>query len=267
MSFLFLFGAFILSLLAFYIAYKTKPASNQAGTTITLPAVAWQTPKKSFCIGTYNVQSGKDIHGKRDLTRAANVIQHCDVVGIQEVYAKGWLEKVSQTQQLAESNQLGWLFAATRRRWFREHRGNALLSRIAVNSWTVKMLPDSTGKQYRNLVTAMIDFNGIKIAILVTHLHTKKGRQRQLTKVIDEFQRYQHAILLGDLNTRPDNALIRTLLQQANVNDALKKSFPEHVHSERIDWIITKNLKASAADYQEVGISDHPFYSVNISFE
>jgi len=253
----------------FYIAYKAKPASNQSGNSITPPSVDWHEPAESFCIGTYNIQSGKDANGKRDISRAAHVIKDCDIVGIQEVYAKSWLghllEKGSQAQCLAEANNMGWLFAATRRRWFREHRGNALLSRITVGPWTVKMLPDNTGKQYRNLVTTSIDLDGIEVTILITHLHTKKGRQQQLESVINAFHSYEHAILLGDLNTRTDNALILELLGHSNVDDALRTSFPEHDHQQRIDWIITKNLKTSAANYEPIGVSDHPFYSVNIS--
>lgn len=269
MSLFFSVCALACFLCLFYIAYKAKPANNQSGNGITPPAVNWHKPKKSFCIGTYNIQTGKNVEGKRDISRAAHVINNCDIVGIQEVYAKSWfghlLGKGSQAQRIAEANNMGWLFAATRRRWFREHRGNALLSRIAIGGWTVKMLPDNTGKQYRNLITTSIDLDGIEVTILITHLHTKKGRQQQIEAVINEFQKYDHAILLGDLNTKPDNELIIKLLEQSHVDDALQTSFPEHDHRQRIDWIITKNLKASAAKHEPIGVSDHPFYSVNIS--
>lgn len=268
---LFLIGASIICLWLFYIAYKAKPASDQSGTDINSATTPWKNPTKSFCIGTYNVQSGKDVNGKRDLKRTAQVIKNCDIVGIQEVYAKSWLGKFtgkgSQAQQLAEENNMGWLFAATRRRWFREHRGNALLSRVAIKNWTVKMLPDSTGKQYRNLVTSSFNLDGTEVTLLVTHLHTKKGRQQQLEAVFNEFKRHKHAVLLGDLNTRPDNELIKVLLKNDQFNDALQTSFAEQDHSQRIDWIITKNLKTTPADYQEIGISDHPFYSVHISLK
>lgn len=271
MTTLFLLCVFFSFLVLFYIAYKARPAGNQTGNEINHPLSAHleQPSKQSLCIGTYNIQSGKDINGKRDLSRAADVIQNCDIVGIQEVYAQTWLGRLlgkgSQAQQLAEVNKMGWLFAATRRRWFREHRGNALLSKTSVKPWKVKMLPDNTGKQYRNFISTSVDLDGIEVMLLITHLHTKKGRQQQLETVLEEFQRHEHAVLLGDLNTKPDNELINALLKDSSFNDALLTSFPEHDHNQRIDWIITKNLKTTAADYEKIGISDHPFYSVNIS--
>lgn len=266
---------FLCALALFYFAYKAKPAGDKSGNSINPPSTGWQdqkaSPRQSVCIGTYNIQSGKNIDGKRDLSRSAIVIKDCDIVGIQEVYAQTWLGRLtgigSQAEQLAKANDMGWLFAPTRRRWFREHRGNALLSSVTTKPWIIKMLPDNTGKQYRNLMSTSIELDDVNVVLLVTHLHTKKGRQEQLKTVIDEFKRHEHAVLLGDLNTYPDNELISALLEDTAFNDALQTSFPEHDHSQRIDWIITKNLKATAAGYETIGVSDHPFYSVNLSLK
>ena len=260
----FIIIAIAILLVLFYTAYKAKPAKNKSGLQIN-PAPKWHNTKSSITIGTYNIQSGKDVNGKRNIAGAALIIKDCDIVGIQEVYARTWLGIPAQAKQLAKPNQLGWLFAATRRRWFREHRGNALLSKVPVNNWKITMLPDQTGKQFRNLVTAMITLADIEVAVFVTHLHTKKGREEQLAAVIQAFQEHQHAVLLGDFNTRSTDPQLQKLLQDPSVTDALSVTFNTHDHSDRIDWILTKNLDISKGQHEPIGISDHPFYSIKIA--
>lgn len=260
----------IIVLFVFYIAYKARPAHDQQGAEINKPN-QWRgdDQKNSVIVGTYNVQTGKDINGKRDINRSAELIKHADIVGIQEVYAATWLDRYlkrkSQTEQLATHSDFGWLFAATRLRWFREHRGNALLSCFPVHDWSVQMLPDKTGKQYRNLITAKIQLNGQEVVILSTHLHTKTGREAQLKFVLGEFKKYDHAILLGDFNQSTAQAEIQTLLKKSNYQDAIAQALPAHKDDIRIDWIICKGFTASEGVFESIGISDHPYYQVKLS--
>ena len=258
---IFLLAAVVL----FYFAYKAKPAPNKTGTTI-MPPKQWNAEKDSLVIGTYNVQSGKDINGKRDISRSAELIKNADIVGIQEVYAATWFGEKSQAEQLAAFSDFGWLFAATRRRWFREHRGNALLSRKKIHDWSITMLPDETGKQFRNLITAKTTLKGKEIAILVTHLHTKKGREVQLKFVLDEFQKHQYAILLGDFNTPHTSTMLQALIEKEEYQDAILQTCPSHQDKNRIDWIICKGLVASDGFFEPIGVSDHPYYQVTLSF-
>lgn len=255
-------------LLLFYCAYKAKPATNQHGKQIT-PPEQWQQAGSTFTIGTYNVQSGKDINGNRDIRRATKIIQTCDMVGIQEVHAATWLGQASQAQQLAtgEGNSFGWLFAATRRRWFREHRGNAFLSSFPVKRWETRMLPDYSGKSFRNLVTLLLDINGTELAVLVTHLHTRQGREEQLKIVLEELQGYPHAVLLGDFNTRSDDPQLTALFEQTKCLDAISLTLPDYPHHDRIDWIICKGLKVENGIFEPAGVSDHPFFQITASFQ
>jgi len=259
----------IVFLISFYfIAYKARSASNQQGNKINPPKSGFAVHQSNeIVIGTYNIQTGKNSQGKRDISRSANLIENADIVGIQEVYAATWLGRKNQAQQLAELGDFGWLFAATRRRWLREHRGNALLSKLPVKRWTIEMLPDHTGKQFRNLTTAFIDFNGQEIAILVTHLHTKQGRTEQLQIVLEKFQQYNTAILLGDFNTNSENSLIKTFLSKSKHLDAFALAMPNMDLKDRIDWILTKGFKVGVGNYVAIGVSDHPYYQVHLSLE
>ncbi len=261
----------LLLIVFYFTAYKARPAKNQHGRDINPPKSGFTKEKNSLSIGTYNVQSGKDINGKRDISRSADIIKAADIVGINEVYAASWLGSKNQAQALAEHSDFGWLFAATRRRWFREHRGNALLSRFPVNNWSIEMLPDTTGKQYRNLVTAFINFNGHEVAILVTHLHTKEGREQQLACVLEKFQQHDHAVLMGDMNTAIDHPIVQSVLVEGSFIDAIASSPNdsdcENDENSRIDWILTKGFTTVSSKFEPIGISDHPYYQVELSID
>lgn len=249
----------------FYIAYKARPASNKSGSDIHAPKNWHSKEKTQLKIGTYNIQSGKNIDGKRDISRSAAIMSQADIVGVQEVYAKPWFARQGQAQTLAEYSDFGWLFAATRLRWFREHRGNALLSKVPVNRWSIKQLPDQTGKQFRNLITAFITLEKTEVAILITHLHTKKGRDQQLKVVLDEFSHYDHAILMGDFNTTADNALLQKVLRQPEYQDAVSTTLPDIKHQDRIDWLLVKGLHIHNGKYEPIGVSDHPYFEIEVS--
>lgn len=261
--------AFVVPILVvgfYFIAYKSRPAKNQHGENIRPPKDGFASePKKELVIGTYNVQTGKSSKGERDISRSANVIKNADIVGIQEVYAATWLGAKSQAEQLACYSDFGWLFAATRRRWLREHRGNALLSKLPIKRWSVEMLPDNTGKQFRNLITAVTEFDGKEIVILVTHLHTKQGREEQLLTVLEKVNQYDHVILLGDMNTNNENQLIQGFLENELHTDAVQTALPDINSNSRIDWIFTKGFKVNSGVHEPIGISDHPYFQVSLS--
>lgn len=256
----------ILLITLFACAYKASPQGASAGEGIHPPA-KWKKPNTSFTIGTYNIQTGKSLEGKRDITKSAEVIKNTDILGLQELYAASWLGKKSHAQTLAEHGGFGWLYAATRRRWFREHRGNALLSKFEVAEWYIEPLADFSGKSFRNLITAKLIIDQQPVWVLNTHLHTKHGREVQLKTVLQRFAQYPTAILLGDFNTKTDDPQLIELLKDKNVKDAVQISLPDIDHSQRIDWILTKGFDIKQGFYQEKGVSDHPFYAVELSLK
>ena len=257
----------LIALVALALARKVKPATDQHGSTITAPS-NWPNEPAQLTVATFNIQTGKDIHGKRDIARAAEVIKSADIVGVQEVYATGWLNRVGlgtpQTEALAQTGAFGHLFTATRLRWFRENRGNALLSKVPIKQWRAVMLPDQTGKSFRNMVIAKFIWQETEITLINTHLHTTRGREQQLATVLQEFAKHPRAILLGDFNSTRDTPLLAEFLQQneASVVDAIGRAGVDANDPKRIDWIFTKGFEIIDGSSLEKGVSDHPYYEV-----
>ena len=131
------------------------------------------------------------------------------------------------------------------------------------------MLPDDTGKQFRNLTTAIIDFNGVEVAIMVTHLHTKKGKEKQLATVLEKSKQFETAILMGDFNTPVSNPLIKTFLNETDFIDATALIETPSVFdkSSRIDWILSKGFIVEEGLFEPIGVSDHPYYQVTLSLK
>ena len=261
-------------LVLFIIARRAKPAHNQRGTQLSSQyRNQIDSNAKAFSLATYNIQTGKSLNGVRNINASAAVLKDVDIAGVQEVYATGWLNRlglgISQTQALAQIGGFAYLFCATRRRWLREHRGNALLSKLAVSDWRIHMLPDKSGKSYRNMTVASVHWQGEVFHLINTHLHTREGREQQLAVVLAEFAKYPRAILMGDFNTTADDGLLASALADKTVEmvDAIRVAGLDLHNPERIDWILTKGFRVQAGRMLDKGVSDHPYYQVTLAYE
>lgn len=259
----FILSVIIFLFLFYYFAYRAVPAKGKSGSNIGENVID-SARNDTFTIATYNVQSGKNLAGKRDIGLAAHRLKNIDIVAIQEVYGKPWLGSKSQIEQLSVPSHSASLFAPTRRRWFKDHRGNGLLTKLPLTDWQYRQLPDQSGKQFRNVITAFLNFKNERIAIIATHLHTKIGKEEQLKTVFAEFQKHSHAILLGDLNTSKNNGLLQKLIQQSGAKDTIAITKIGDSDS-RIDWILSKQLSFEHYQYEPKGISDHPMYAIRVT--
>ena len=258
----------ILSLLVW--ARKSTPAGNKNGTTFNqLSELA--SSKSTLNVATFNIQTGKSNEGKRDINASAQVLKNVDLAGVQEVYAPSLLNLIGvgkqQTEVLADRGGFGWLFNATRRRWLREHRGNALLSKLKPTAWETQMLPDQSGKSYRNMTIAELEWQGQTFHFINTHLHTRQGRSEQLSIVLREFAKYPRAILVGDFNSSVTMPEMIEALKDIEVTDAIHHAGLDKENTERIDWILTKGFVVHSGKMQEKGVSDHPYYEVELSYQ
>lgn len=221
-------------------------------------------------VATYNIQTGKNLNGKRNLTASAEVVASADLIGVQEVYGVGFdgaLSLVSgQAERIASVGKFDWLFSASGRRWFREHRGNAILSKVPIDDWRVEMLPDQSGKSFRNMTVARVEWQGQSFHFINTHLHTRGGREEQLQIVLQEFAKYPRAILLGDFNSRASTTALANALKDLDITDAIAAAGLDLNNSDRIDWILTKGFRVEAGEMLEKGVSDHPYYQVSLSY-
>jgi len=260
----------ILVIGAIALARKSKPAGDKLGhELIGLPLL--DNEPTQLKVATFNIQTGKDLNGRRNLLASAEVMAKADIVGVQEVYAPTFANTLgiglSQTEKLAKFGKFGWLFCATRRRWLKEHRGNAVLSRVPVTNWRVEMLPDQSNKSYRNMTVAEVNWQGQTFHFINTHLHTRQGRERQLNIVLQEFAKYERVILLGDFNSRASSAALDNALKDIEITDAIATANLDLDNPERIDWILTKGFNVETGEMVDKGVSDHPYYQVTLSYK
>lgn len=257
----------LIALLA--IARKSKPAGDKLGYDLVgLPQPSAEPDQ--IKVATFNIQTGKNLQGRRNLRASAEVMASAHLVGVQEVYAPSLMNLLgiglSQTEKLAKFGKFGWLFCATRRRWLREHRGNAVLSKLPIRKWRVEMLPDQSNKSYRNMTVAEVTWQGETFHFINTHLHTRSGREDQLQVVLQEFDKYPRAILLGDFNSRATAQELANALKDIEITDAIAAAGLDQDNPERIDWILTKGFTVETGEMLEKGVSDHPYYQVELSY-
>lgn len=240
-----------------------RRAPCRGGSGVENPlALAADPPPSRIRLATYNIHGAKGTDGVRDLGRIAGVIGRADVVALQEVRA-GWRD--NQAGRLGRRLECGWLFTPTLRRWFRDYRGNALLTRFPVGSWSTEPLPNLRGRRFRACTVCALPWRGATLSILFTHLHTREGRGEQLEMVIDRFLGLPPpAVLLGDLNTRRDDPRLGALLGADGVEDALTEVLGELDPPYRVDWIVTKGLRAADGGVAAEGASDHPYFWVEV---
>jgi len=250
------------------LARRSKSATDKAGTSLLSLPTLNQEPSL-LKVATYNIQTGKDLDGKRNLLASAQVMVKADLVGVQEVYAPGFdgVFSAGQTERLARHGKFGWLFSPTRRRWFREHRGNAILSKLPFSEWRIEMLPDISGKSFRNMTVAKVQWQAKNFYFINTHLHTRGGREEQLKIVLQEFAKYPRAILLGDFNSRASAQGLVNALKDVEITDAISEAGLDLDNDDRIDWILTKGFNVETGEMLEKGVSDHPYYQVSLSYK
>jgi endonuclease/exonuclease/phosphatase family metal-dependent hydrolase len=238
----------------------------QRGVGISWPAGCRPAAKTCFRVATYNIHRGKGTDGIRDLDRTADVLRGADLVGLNEVAGPPFPGQNDQAQQLGEELDMGWLFAPNQRRWHMDHFGNGLLSRLPVGQWTSEPLAYDRDASHspRNLLVAQITVERQPVTLIVTHLDRGEIRVVQLKSVLDEFERYEPAILVGDFNTTIKDPLLVEFFADSNNVDAVEAALGQTGDGARIDWIITRGLKVLAGGMEPVGVSDHPCYWVDV---
>jgi len=253
-------------LLALALAWSgslRQAVSPASGTGILSTGVSTK-PSINIRVGTFNIHRAKGTDGRRDIGRIADILRGSDLIALQEVSAAGLFDDNDQAADLGEQLDMGWLFAPTTRRWFRDHSGNGLLSRFPVGDWQWKSLVKTSGKYHHNLVSAELTIGTNRIQVLVTHIDRRTDREAQLREVIKIFLNYDTAILLGDLNTRQSDPLVNQLIRDGKTIDALQASLGAADPEWRVDWILVRGFDVLDGGRSDVSASDHPYYWVEL---
>jgi len=180
-------------------------------------------------VGTFNIHHGVGDNGDLDLTRTAAAIADldADLVGLQEV-DRNWAGRsgfADQAADLAHSLDMHLAFAASLNRRRRRRGdtqqgqyGNALLSRFPIRHSQTTLLPHPRGGEQRALLDTEVVVDGVVMRCLVTHLHhlLRSERLAQAEAINATASVTGHempTVLLGDLNSAPGSAEIRTLTE------------------------------------------------------
>jgi endonuclease/exonuclease/phosphatase family metal-dependent hydrolase len=212
-------------------------------------------------VGTFNIHSGKGRDRKADLVRTAGVFKMpLDFVGLNEVRG-AWSQSIgpNQAEQLSELWGMQAAFIPTERRWWHDHFGNALLTRLPIRQIQRLPLPGLRGKAFRCAALAQVEFQMQTVQLLAVHIDSQSDRDSQLQSIIAMFVALQPpAILMGDLNSTSDDPQMGALLARPDVVDAQQDTPLDARGRKRIDWILARGLRCRSGQVLENEASDHP---------
>lgn len=212
-------------------------------------SVADTQKKVKLKVLTFNILGGRNVDGKRDVTRLAKIIKVLDpdIVAMQEV-DKGTkrIQGRDTTAELAKLCGMHHAFGKAMNFGGGQY-GEAVLSKYPIKSVANFSLPAEKGAEPRAALTVTVNIPGTEIDYLfiATHLdHLSKDTNRIMqAKKLNEIMSAQEGlfIIAGDMNAEPGSKTIKILSEKA-------KFTPEPMHlptyssdnpKVKIDWIGT----------------------------
>ena len=240
-------------------------------------------------VSTFNIHRGIGLDEIKNLERANELIIQDDVSGLQEVQGAFWFDQTDQAELIGKAIDRAWIFSPTQTRLHKVYTGNALISRFPVGDWFSQSLvwlnqseqnkleqnksaqiqteDKRQSRRHRKMLVSEIEINKTLVKIIITHLDRGPIRLLQLKQVLQEFEKYPHVILLGDLNTLTNEPYIKEWLAESNALDAISQYTDSTHNSSRVDWIIAKGFNFIEGGMQPEGVSDHPYYWASLELE
>ena len=239
-----------------------RPAGPADGVDARGEIAQRMAPGPTIRVGAFNIHGCKGTDRRRDLDRVAEYLVGMDLVALSEVHWDRLTHSHDQALRLGQKLGLASVFAPSVLQWYRYEFGNGLLTAMPVNFWQRIPLARRYDRSYRNALLVGLKHQDRTILALITHVTRRDDRERraQLRAVIALFLALEEpAMLLGDLNSPPDDPQIRQLLARPGVVDAVGIN-PEASPRYRVDWVIARGLRAVDAGKSDNGASDHPLY-------
>ena len=213
------------------------------------PAKAEGDPR-TLRVMTYNIHIGKGTDGKADLARIAGVIKAADpdVVAVQEVDVRTRRSgtDVHQLDELVKLTGMHGRFGKARDYDGGEY-GQAILSRQPIENLVVHKLPgDGVQEERIALLTTIKQPRPLPDLLFVgTHLH-HVGEDRRLPQAAevnrvlkDPIASGAAVILAGDLNAKPDGAVMKRMREVwDDTGDPAKLTFPANKPDRNIDYVL-----------------------------
>ena len=206
-----------------------------------------QNPKLKVL--TFNILGGRNVDGKRDVTRLAKIIKVLDpdIVAMQEVdKGTGRMQGRDTTAELAK---LTGMYQAYGKAMDYDGGlyGEAVLSKYPIKQIKNYPLPAEKGAEPRAALTVKVNIPGIdaEYLFIATHLdHLSKETNRimqahKLNEIISSQE--QNYIIAGDMNAEPDSKTMKILSEKAQFTPK-SLHLPTYSSSKpkvKIDWIGT----------------------------
>lgn len=233
----------------------SKPVVTVGDAPLAVPGTA------ILRVGTFNIHGGRGRDRQFNLSRTAAVLSApLDVIGLNEVRG-AWDQSPGSDQaaQLGRLLEMRSIYLPTERRWWHDHFGNGLLTRLPLTQIQRFPLVCTRGKAYRCATLAQFELQAQTVQLLSVHVDSQSDREHQLRTMISLFLGLQApAILIGDLNSPPDDPQMVELLARPEVINPLKDAPPDQRGRQHIDWILARGFKSHSGQLIENEASDHP---------
>ncbi len=196
-----------------------------------------------------------------NLDRAARLIQHYDIIGLQEVDAGSLRSNfINLAEYLAERADFPYWYHQVNRNLGRlAQHSNALLSHYKPDYIENLKLPGMIPG--RQAIKAVFKSESDSLAIFVLHLAlSTRARVRQLEYIAEQVNEYPHAIVMGDLNCRVHSREMKLLFNKTQLREPLDemRTFPSWCPKHHIDHIlVSADLKIKNTCTLHHEVSDH----------
>ncbi len=163
-----------------------------------------------------------------------------NLVGFQELFNESWAKEVQK-----RSGFKSVLYQD-------DKCGNALYANDTVKNWGTITLVKSPLEDYgRYVIWSELEVQGNKLFVFSTHLSwmledgaTRRKQVEEILELIEKKNPKGESILMGDLNSPPDSAEIKYLIQKGNFRDLFDETHPG---DPRITWDNRNPYVADAA--------------------
>lgn len=224
--------------------------------------------KPTLRILSYNIHHGAGTDGRVDLPRIARVIRQADpdIVALQEVDQR--VRRSGEVEQTAELARLTGLYGAFGKAidFQGGEYGQAILSRVRLESTEVHPLPGADGREKRIAFAAALTIDGQALTFVTTHLdhQWKDERLKQIAKLNELFTTVDRPVILaGDFNAVPESDEWRMLSSAWHDTTAGRRlqTFPAPRPTRQLDSIFfrpEKRFHVLHAEAIDEGVaSDH----------
>jgi len=243
-----------------------RETRDAEGSPVSYPIRAGMPEQQQpLVVVSYNISGHSELLHSDHMAKIAQTINsfHPDIVGLQEVHRGTWQSRFRD--QVAEIEKITGLHAFFGKSYenFGGQFGNVLLTRGTIVSATVHPLP-SIGEP-RTLIDAIVDIDGARLNVYVTHLTTwgrfnRSSRREQLKCLAKHVatSRYPY-LLMGDFNAPPSTPEVSEFIasRPAAICGA-DLGVTHHLMNERIDYIFADyGWDVRSARVVDTGVSDH----------